>query len=166
MTPLIAIGALAAGLLLVCLVLRINAIFMFVAFATGELLLHYLASDAAVAVGGFIKNPRADVFAALFLLGAPIVLCILFLRKSLPAAGVLLHIVPLAFIAAATALTALGILSKSYQQSFYSSPIGIIVHNAQNLIIVGSGVATLLLIFIIGRPRNEEAKSKHHGKHH
>lgn len=164
MTPLIGIGAIAAGLLLICLVLRINAIFMFVAFATGELLLHYLAIDAVLAVGGLIKNPRADLFAGLLLLGAPIVLCILFLRKSLPSSGILLQVVPLVFIAAATALSVLGILSKSYQESFYSSPIGNAIQNAQSLIIVGAGVSTLLLILIIGRPHNDEGK--HHNKHH
>jgi hypothetical protein len=162
MTPLIGIGAIAVGLFLICLLLRINAIFMFVAYGCGELLLHYIGDDAAVAMSGLIKGPSADVVAHLFLLWLPIVLCILFLRRSLPSSGIILQAIPLAFTAAAMALLTLTMLSQSFQDGFYATPVGHTIHNAQTLVIAGAGVTTFLLILIIGRPHNDDHKHKKH----
>jgi hypothetical protein len=142
--------------------LRINAIFMFVAFACGELLLHYIGEDAALAMSGFIKGPSADMVASLFLLWLPIVLSILFLRRSLPSSGMLLQAVPLAFTAAAMALLTLGTLSQSFRDGFYATPIGHTIHQAQALIIAGAGVTTFLLILIIGRPHHDDHKHRKH----
>ena len=163
MTPLIGIGAIAAGLFLVCLVLRINAIFMFVAYGCGELLVHYIGDDAAVAMSGFIKGPSADMTAHLFLLWLPIILCTLFLRRSLPSSGFILQAIPLAFTAAAVALLSLNTMSQNFQDGFYATPLGHAVHQADTLIIAGAGVTTFLLILLIGRPHHDDHKrSKRH----
>lgn len=163
MTPIIAIGAIAAGLFLICLALRINAIFMFVAFGTGQLLVQYIGSDAALAVSGFVKGPQSTTFATIFLLVVPILLCILFLRRSLPSSGILLQAVPLAFIAASFALLILKALPTGFQQTFFATQIGHSVNQVQDLVVVGSGVTTLLLILAIGRPRHEDGGK--HSKH-
>lgn len=161
MTPLIVVAALAGGLLLVSLVFRINAIFLFVAFATGALLSQHIGDSANLAISGFVKGGHADMVGPLFLLWVPIALAIMFLRKSLPSSSLPLQIVPIVLSSAAAAMLTLKYLSVSFQQSVYATPIGRQVNNAQDLIIAGAGVTTFLLILLIGRPHSDDG-----GKHH
>ena len=164
MTPLIIIGAIAGGLLLVSLVLRINAIFLFTAFATGALLTRYIGSSAGLALSSFVHGNQADVMGSVLLLWLPIVLAVLFLRRSLPASTFILQLFPIIVTSAAAALVTLSLLTPSFQGSVYNTSVGHMVNNVQDLVIAGSGVTTFLVVLIIGRPRHHDAK--HGGKHH
>ncbi|GAC1387625.1 MAG: hypothetical protein NVS1B7_0310 [Candidatus Saccharimonadales bacterium] len=160
MTPLIAIAAIAGGLLLISLATRINGIFLFVALATGELLSHYIGNSAGLVLSGFIKGGRADVVGGIFLLWAPIVLTILFLRKSLPQSSLLFQFSPIALTSAATALITLQMLPTAFQHSVYATAVGAQISKSQDVVIAGAGVATFLLILLIGRPRHESGGKK------
>lgn len=163
MNPLVIIGALAGVLLVVTLVGRINAIFLFVALSAGELLSHYIGETASLALGSFLGASRADSVGPILLLWLPMLLAIFFLRKTLPASSLLMQIPPILLSCAAMALMTANKLPHDFQEQLYSGNFGHQLHNVQDIIIAGSGVLTFLLILLIGRPRHDHEK---HGKRH
>jgi len=162
MTPLISVIIIAAIPIVLAIVLRVNAVFLFLSLMVGELMVTYLSNDAVTVAGSFSKGAQQDKLVPIILLWLPIALTLLFLRKSLPTSKLPLHIVPIIATGLAGAVLTLNLLSSSFQNGVYASQYGSTFKQIQDFIVVGAGILILLLVWATyRRPHHSE-----HGKHH
>ena len=160
MTPLILVAAMAGLPFLLALLLRVSAVYLFLSLLIGDVLVRYLSDDVTLAISTFSHNFHSDFAVQLGLLATPVVLTLLFLRRSLPGSKLLLHIVPLAATAAAFVVLVLPLLPGGVQHNIVVTPWGNVLKNAQDLILSVTGILVLLLAWLTGRHKNG------HGKHH
>lgn len=163
MMPTILLAAMAGLPVLLALLLRVNAVYLFVSVAAGDLLVRYLADDAALALNAFIRSNNVPTVTYLVMLLVPVVLTLLILRKSLPTTKVLLHIPALVGCGLLVAALALPLLPSPLQSQVVDLPAGNVLRQSQDIIV---GVTTALVLFLAWhsyRPR--DGKSKKHGKH-
>lgn len=162
MTALILAAAIAGLPLLWALFFRVNAIYLFAAVTCGQLLATYMGDDAKLIGSMLVKGDHADTITMLILLWLPVVMVLLFARKSLPSSKLLFHAPALVLTCLSAALLTITYLSTSFQQTIYATHIGSVVESSKDLIIAGAGVATLLVILLFGRSAEHGHKRKHH----
>lgn len=161
MNTLIILGAIVGMPILLALVLRVNAVFIFLAVATGALLSQYISDDASLVLTSFFTRVSVDQYVKLGLLILPLILTLLILRKSMSPAQFPLHVVPLIVTCAAFATLVISNLPGGVQHNISSDHYGHISMSSQNVLIAAASVLTLVLAFITGGH-----KSKSKGKHH
>lgn len=162
MTPLIIVAAMAGVPFLLALILRVNAIYLFLSLMVGDIFVRYLSDDVALAVAAFVRNFNADYAVNLALLAAPFLLTLFILRKSVPKSKVLLNFVPLLLVSAVFVTLALPLLPGALQNDIIQTPAGDILKNSQDLTMSISAVVILVLVWMNARSK-DHAK---HGKHH
>lgn len=161
MSALIILIAIAAVPFVLALMLRVNAIYLFTAVASGTILAAQWGADLETMVDGFTKYQHVDVVAHLVLLVLPVLLCFLFLRQSMPASQVLLQIVPLAAVSASLGILAINMLPKDVQRQLYGTHLGTQAEKLQNIIIAGTAVLVLVLMYISARHSHKKGLGKH-----
>lgn len=160
MTPLI-ILAVAAGLpVLLAIVLRVSAVFLYVSLAAGYLLLQFLGDDAGLAAGAFISGPNVPMITQFVVLFLPVALTFIFMRRTLPTTKLLLHVIPLVAISMAGVVIALPLLKSPVQQQIFSTQYGNVIKNSQDIAVGIASVLTLLLMWLTYRHK-EPKKGKH-----
>jgi hypothetical protein len=161
MVPLVLIIAVASLPILLAIIFRVSSVMLFFAIATGALLQRSIGESTALALAATFKHGPVNYIANIGLLILPVVLTLLFLRKSAKSSHFLLQLVPL--IAADCALTVLlvPLLPGNLQQQIYDLRYGNLVKQSQDLVVMIAAVLNLLLAFRIYR-HQEHAK---HGKH-
>ena len=160
MTPLI-IMAVAAGLpVLLAIVLRVSALFLYLSLAAGFLLLQFLGDDAGLAARVFVRGPNVPMIAQFTLLFLPVVLTFLFMRRSMPASKLLFHIVPLIAISLAGVVITLPLLASPVQQQIFANQYGNVLKNSQDIAVGIASILTLLLMWATYRHK-ESKKGKH-----
>ncbi len=162
MSALIILIGIAAVPFVAALVLRVNAIYLFTAVAAGTILATQWGKDLEGLIGGFSKNQHLPVIAQLILLALPVVLCFLFLRKSMPARHTPVQIVPLAAVAISFGILVINVLPKAVQEQLYGTHIGSMADKLQNTIIAGTAVLVLGLMYATARHKNGAGKHKKH----
>lgn len=161
MIPLVLLCVLIGVPVLFALIFRVNAIFLFLSLAIGELLVRYISEDAILAVNVFTRAEIVPVAVRLILLLVPVILTLILLKKSMPRNKVVLQIIPLWATGLAVASLTLAHLPEGLAREIYSLPAGDILRQSQNIVISVAAVLTLLLALHEYRHRG-----KHHGKHH
>ena len=161
MIPLIIMAVIIGLSVLLGLIFRVSAVFLFVSVTAGELLVRVVGDDAGLALGAFVKNQNTTIIAQLVLLVLPLVFTILLLKKSLAKSKVLLHIVPFVAVGALLFLFIVPIFPSSLQAQILGDPITNSVVKSQDLIIGASSL--LILVTMWTTYRHHE---KHHGKRH
>ncbi|HSX44426.1 MAG TPA: hypothetical protein VLE69_04015 [Candidatus Saccharimonadales bacterium] len=153
--------AVIAGLpLLLALLFRVNAILLFLGVAVGALLAQYIADDASLVVNSFFTHINVDDYVKLGLLILPVILTLLFLRKTLSPPQLVFHLLPLVITAAAFATLIISALPGGVQHDILANPIGKIADSSQNVLIAASSILTLLLaMFTMG---HKGKRGKHH----
>lgn len=158
MTPLILLAAIAGVPVLVALLLRVNAVFLYLSVAAGNLLVMSVADDADLVLGMVASGVNTRMVARFGLLLVPVVLTLLFLRKTMPRSKMLLHILPIVGSGLMLAAFALPFLSSDAQAQVYDSTYGEIINSAQDIVI---GAATLLTLFLAWFSyRNKDSKRR------
>ncbi len=160
MSPLILLAAIAGLPVLLALLFRVNAVFLFMSVAAGNLLVRFVAEDADLALGMVMRNGDTAFIAKLILQLAPVILTILFLRKTLPRSKMFLHVIPSIAIGLSLGVFVLSFLSTSVQAKVFDAPYGDKLKSSQDLIVAGAAMLTLLLAWLTYR--NKDAKA---GKH-
>ena len=160
MTPLILLAVIAGLPVLLALLLRVNAVFLFMSVAAGNLLVRYVGDDADLALGMVVRDADAPIIAKFVLQLAPVILTILFLRKTLPRSKMLLHVIPCIAVGLSLGVFVLTFLTSSVQAKVYDSPYGDILKTSQDVIIGAAVVLTLLLAWLTYR--NKDAKGGRH----
>lgn len=161
MIPLVIIAT-AAGLpLLLSLVLRVNAVMVFLAVIAGSLLERSAGDSVELALAMVLRDMPVAPIAHITLLVLPVVLTLFFLRKTLKSSQFLLHIVPLALSCAVFAALLFALLPGGIRAEVYADSIGGIIRQSSDLV---TSVAVVLNMLLAWRVFHR-AKSGH-GKHH
>lgn len=160
MIPLIVIGAIVFVPILLGLLLRVNAIFIFMSICIGYFLQFALSDDVDLALATIIKGSNSIDIVRFVLLCAPILLTIFVLRKT-AGRGMIFQLVPLLFSGLLLGAIALPLLSPGTEQAIYNSTYGGSIRGAQDLIIAAAVISNMLLMWNLFRHT-----SKRHGKHH
>jgi hypothetical protein len=161
MMPLVLIGAIAGLPILLGLFLRVNAALLFLSVAAGALLQRAMGDSTELAMATFLRDAPVSYIADIGLLVLPVVLTILFLRKSAKKSQVLLQLLPLVTVGLAFAALLLPLLPPHTQSEIYGLSFGSVVKQSQDLIIAVAVVLNLLLAFRVFR-HEESPKGKHH----
>lgn len=160
--PLVLIASIAGIPALLSLLLRVNAVFVFLSIAAGNLLVLYLGRDAGNVGEMFIKGSNGPMIAQLAVLGLPLLLTFIFLRKTLPTSKILLHFLPVVASGIMLAALTLPILPSDLQGQVFGSAVGPYFKNSQGLIVGAASVLTLLLTWFTYRSREDHSGKKHH----
>lgn len=159
MIPLGIIGAVALVPVLLALVFRVNALFVFASICMGYFLQFALSDDVDLALATIIRGSNSMIIARFALLALPIVLTLFLLRKT-AGKGTLLQIAPLILSGCLLAVITLPLLPPGTEQAIYDSPYGGNIKGAQDLVLAAAAVSNLLLMWALFKHGHE--KGKHH----
>lgn len=144
--------------LLLALLFRVSAVFLFTSVAAGALLAQYFADDTSLVVNAFLTHSNADQYVKLVLLILPVLLTVYFLRKTLSGAQLLFHLVPLVVTSAAFTALVMTALPGGVRYDLINNPVGKVAESSLNVLVAGSSILTLLLMWFTMR----KSKSKRH----
>jgi hypothetical protein len=142
------------------LAFRVSAVFLFISVVSGSLLVQFMGDDAILAAGMLFKGQNADVMTQFALLFLPLILTMLFMRKTMKKSKVLLHIVPLIGVGLSAAVFALPVFADHIEEQIVSNQYGGMLNDANDVIVGATAVAVVLLMWLT--ERHKEGK---HGKH-
>jgi hypothetical protein len=158
----VAILAAIAGLpVLLALVFRVSAVYLFLSVAAGSLLVLYVGDDAGLASDIFMRSPHNTMIAQLVLQLLPVVLTLLILRKTMPATAFLLHVPVVIATGLALAVLTLPLLDAGLQDKISADQYGNMVRESQDVIVAAAASASLLLMLITSRRREDKKHKKH-----
>lgn len=159
MIPLIIIGGVALLPILLGLVFRVHALYVFVSICVGYFLQFALSDDVDLALATIIRGSNSILVARFVLLGLPIVLTMFFLRRT-AGKGMLFQLVPLILSGLLLAAIVLPLLPPGTEQAVYDSPYGGNIKGAQDLVLAAAAVSNLLMTWILFKQHGD------HKKHH
>lgn len=145
--------------MLLALLLRVNGVFLFLSVAAGNLLVMSVADDADLALGMAVSADTTTI-ARFSLQLAPVLLTLLFLRKTMPRSKMLIHLLPVIATGLMLAVFVLPFLSPDTRGQVYDSAYGETIDSAQDVVIGVASLLTLLLAWF--SYRNKDGKR---GKH-
>lgn len=160
MTPLIILGAIAGAVVLLSILLRVNAVFLFIGVAAGNLLVSSMSDDADLVIGVFAKGSNSELIAPLVLMALPVLFMLLFLRKTIPASKVILQIVPLTATGLMLAVLLLPLLPESMSAEIYGTEYGDLIKTTRDVVIGAAVLITLFLSWMGYRHKPEGKKGK------
>lgn len=159
MLPLIIIGSIVAVPILLALVFRVNALYLYFSICVGYFLQSTLSDDVDLALATLIRGSDSMVIARLTLLALPILITIFVLRKT-QGKSFVFQFVPLILSGLFVAVLALPLLPTTIEQNIYASQFGEGIRRSQDLIVAAASVSNLALAFILFKHKQP------HGKHH
>ncbi len=158
MIPLIVIGALAVLPVFLALILRVNAVFVFLSIAAGYFLQYALSDDVDLVIATVVQGSNAMVAAQFILLCAPVLVTMLLLRRT-RGKGLLFQLVPLVFSGMLLATLALPLLPPDMAQQVYDTAYGSGIKQSQDLVIAAAAISNLSLSYVLFKHKDR------HGKH-
>jgi hypothetical protein len=159
MLPLILFGAIIGAPVLLALLFRVNAVFVFMSICAGYLLQMSMGASVDLTVAMFVKGSNTLVIARLILLGLPIVLTIFFLRKTI-GRSLVFQIVPLVFSGMLLGALVLPLLPNSFTQNVYSSQYGSSIRSSSDLVTATAVASNIILAFMLFK--SNSGHKKHH----
>lgn len=160
MLSLIILGAIVLVPVLLALLFRVHALFVFLSICAGYFLQFALSDDVDLAFATIVRGSDTIVFARLVLLLLPILLTIFVLRRS-QAKSALLQILPLVFSGLFLAVITMPLLPENLHQIISESEYGGNIKGAEDLIITAAVVSNLVLSWMLFK-----TKGGKHSKHH
>jgi hypothetical protein len=161
MSPLILIIAIAAAPIILAILLRVSTVFVYFGVAAGALIVSSIGDDVAFTLQTFFKGANASNIINLSLLMIPVALTMYFLRKSMPRAQMLLHVVPLVACGLMLATFAYAEFSLGLQGSIKETELGDIFYQATDLIVAAASLLSLFLAWRIYRHKSDHHRKKH-----
>ncbi len=147
MSVLIILGLIMAVPFVLAVLFRVSAVYLFVGVTAGNLFVQQFSDDASLVVSSVARNVDATLIAKLALQFLPVLLMLLFARRTASKNTAILQVVPLLFVSAMLAILSLTLLPASVSTAFYESSIGTQVREAEGLIIGATAMSQLLLIW-------------------
>jgi hypothetical protein len=161
MDALILLAAIAGVPVLLALLFRVSAVFVFVSVAAGSLLVTYLGDDAGLALGMLVRGQNTNLFAQLGLFLLPVVVTLLLLRRTMPTTKLLLHLPAMIANGLAIAAHALPLLDSGIQEKVFANEYGTMLRESQD-VVIGAATAFALLIMWLTYRHKEGKHKKHH----
>ncbi len=172
MSPELILALIIGAPIVILMVLRINAVLVFLSLCLGDVLVQFVAPDTRQLITLFASSDSKLVSASkntleLVLLLFPVVLTAIFMIRSVKShTRLLLNLLPAAGVGLLGALLAVPLLSPGLHYAITGASLWQQVERAQ-VLIVGSSALVCLLVLWLQRPKfhghNSEGK---HGKHH
>jgi hypothetical protein len=168
MSPDILLAATVVAPVLFLMVLRINAALVFLSLCLGSVLVQFVAPDVNSFMTVFSAHaPHTDapdnLIVQLVLLLAPAALTAIFMIRTVKGHGrLLLNVLPAAGVGLLGVLLVIPLLSQDIADNLTSASLWPQVERSQNLIVGGSAVICLLVLWM-QRPKTGGEK---HGKKH
>lgn len=159
MIPLIVLGLIIGLPILLALIFRVNAIFVFLSICAGYFLQFALSDDFDLAFATVVRGADSIIVARLVLLFLPLLLTLFLVRKS-QGKSLILQIMPLIFSGLFLAIITLPLLPSGTEGAIYDDPIGGNLRQAGDLIMAAAIVSNLILVWMLHKP------PKNHRKHH
>lgn len=159
MIPLVIIGGIVVVPILLALILRVNALYVYFSICVGYFLQSTLSDDIDLVLATIIKGSDSMVIARLVLLAVPIIVTLYVLRKT-QGKSFIFQVIPLILSGLFLAVLALPLLPTNVEQDIYGSQFGEGIRRSQDLIVAAASVSNLALAFMLFKHK------KPHGKHH
>lgn len=159
MLPLIVFAAIVVVPVLMALILRVNAVFVFLSICAGYMLQLSLSDSVDLVIATLVHGSNSIVTARLVLLGLPVIITLLMLRRS-QGRSLLFQFIPLIFSGMLLGMLVLPLLPPAFAQSVYASQAGSNIKQSSDLVIALSAISNLALAFMLFKV------SGHHKKHH
>jgi hypothetical protein len=169
MTPLITLALIIFAPVLILMLLRINAVLVFLSICLGDVLVQFVAPDTKSMIKLFGGSSSHTVVMLtnnidVVLLLLPVVLTAVFMIRTVHgSARLLLNLLPALGAGLLATLLVVPLLPPGLHHNIVDSSLWTDVARAQNLI-VGSSSLICLLVLWMQRPKHGHAESKH-GKH-
>lgn len=158
MIPLIVIGLAVVAPVLLALLFRVHASFVFMSICSGYFLQAALSDDVDLTLATLIQGSNSIVAARLILFWAPLVITVILLRKS-RGKKALFQLPPLIFSGLLASVLALPLLPIALEQQIYALRFGANIKQAQDLVIAAAVISNLTLMWTLYR-------HKSHGRKH
>lgn len=167
MSPEITLGAIVLLPVIVLMLLRINAALVFLSLCLGDVLVSFTANDASSFLTTFsgqhtvtsVTTSNSNVKIGLLLL--PVVLTMIFMIRTVQGGSrLLLNALPAAGVGLLGALLVVPLLPPGAAHNIIVSPLWTDVQKAQALIVGGSAVICLLVLWL-QRPKTGHKHRKH-----
>jgi hypothetical protein len=158
MLPLILFGTIIGAPVLLALLFRVNAVFVFMSICAGYLLQMSMGASVDLTVAMFVKGSNTLVIARLILLALPIVLTMFFLRKTI-GRSLVFQIVPLIFSGMLLGALVLPLLPDTFTQNVYSSQYGSSIRSSSDLVTAVAVATNIILAFMLFK--NNSGHKKH-----
>ena len=160
MESLVILAVIAGLPILLGLLLRVSAVFLFASIAAGSLLVTYMGDDASLALGMMVRGQDTNLIAQLILLLLPVGLTFLLLRKTMPRSKLLLHVPAVVMSGLALAALALPLLDAAAQEKIYANEYGNMLRESQDIIVGAAAVVVLLLMWVTYRHKEDKKHKK------
>lgn len=159
MVPLILFGAIIGAPVLLALVMRVNAVFIFMSIGAGYLLQMSLSDSVDLLVATFIRGSDSLTIARIALLVLPVLLTLFFLRKTM-GRSLIFQFIPLLFSGMMLGVLMLPLLTPGFSQSVYNSQYGGSIRSSSDLVTAITVASNMILAYMLLKsPRS-------HKKHH
>jgi hypothetical protein len=170
MSPEVSLALIVLVPVIVLMLMRINAVLVFLSLCLGDVLVQFVAGDTRSFISLFAsKNPKivnastSDIKIALLLL--PVVLTAIFMIRTVKGrTKLMMNLLPAAGVGLLAALLIVPLLSPGLRYSITGSTLWQQVQRAEDLI-VGVSALICLLVLWLQRPKTGK-EGKHHGKKH
>ena len=159
MVPLILFGAIVGAPIVLALIFRVNAIFVFMGVCAGYLLQMSLSDSLDLLAATFIKGSSSLVIDRAFLFALPIALVVILLRKTAGRSFVF-QLIPLIFSGAMFGVLLLPLLTPGFSQSVYSTQYGGSIRSSGDLITAIAVASNMVLTITLFKQHGG------HKKHH
>lgn len=148
--------------IVIALIFRVSGVFLFLSAAAGYLLVLYVGDDAGLVLGMSVRFGNVNIMAQLLLLLIPVLLTLLFLKKTLPKHKLLLHL-PLQ-IATGLALSAMALplLDSRSQEQIFANHYGNLLRESQDMFVGVATVLALLIMWFTYRHKEDKKSKKKH----
>jgi len=168
MPPAAIIGAIVVLPIVLLMVLRVNAVLVFLSLCLGSVLTQFLGPDVNDLLNLASSHSSKTITASqttaqLVLLLIPVVMTTLFMIKSVPKGFKLfINILPAAGVGLLAALLAIPLLPTDAQNTIITSSLWMQVSHAQDLIV---GISALICLFVLLSMRPKGGEEAHGKKH-
>jgi hypothetical protein len=159
MFPLIVFAAIVGAPVLLALVMRVNAVYIFMSVCAGYLLQMSLSGSVDLLVATFVRDSNSLVIASVALFTLPIILTLLFLRKTMGKSFVF-QITPLIFSGMMLGVLLLPLLTPGFSQSVYDAQYGSSIKQSTDLITTIAVASNMILAYMLFK--NPRKHKKHH----
>lgn len=162
MNPLIVIGLLACVPVLLMLLLRVNAAFVYLTLGAGTLLAQYLGDDVMRIFDAFLPSASTTAHAAvrISLLVLPAALTILFAQRSINGTKYLLNIVPALLTGIVTVILVVPLLPDGAKFSVVTSSTWTSIQQFQGTAIGAATLSSCLLLWMTHKSPGKRAHKK------
>lgn len=161
MEALLLLAAIAIVPAMLALLLRVNAVYLFLSTAVGFLFVQYLADDVGLVLDIFIRTQQNTLYSQLIALLTPVFITILLLKRTLPKAATLLHVPLIAANGLALAAIVLPLLDSKAQDKIFTNFYGAMLRDSQDVIVGAAAGLTLMVMWLTLRHTPDKKHKKH-----